>query len=36
MNRRKIQSKAYLSILLVLLPLLASAHDFEVDGGGNV
>ena len=32
MNIRKIQSKAYLSILLLLLPLLASAHDFEVDG----
>ena len=32
MNIRKIQSKAYLSILLLLLPLLANAHDFEVDG----
>ena len=32
MNIRKNQSKAYLSILLLLLPLLASAHDFEVDG----
>ena len=32
MNIRKFQSKAYLSILLLLLPLLANAHDFEVDG----
>ena len=32
MNIRKIQTKAYLSILLLLLPLLANAHDFEVDG----
>ena len=32
MNIRKNQTKAYLSILLLLLPLLANAHDFEVDG----
>ena len=32
MNIRKIQSKAYLSILLLLLPLLASAERVEING----
>ena len=32
MNTRKIQPKAYLSILLILLPLLASAERIEING----
>ena len=32
MNIRKIQSKVYLSILLLLLPLLASAERVEING----
>ena len=32
MNIRKIQSKAYLSILLLLLPLLANAERVEING----